>query len=84
MAGDTAGAQRNRLPSNLPSDTKAITYASGHLPGNVYKDGRIEFKFEQVVENDVRYRVSDKYRNRSEQIAQPIPCIIDIKNDLLT
>ena len=42
---------------------KAITYAYGYLLGNVYKDGRIEFKFEQVVENDVRDRVSEKYRD---------------------
>jgi hypothetical protein len=59
----TAGAQRNRLPPNLPPDTRAITYPYGHLPGNVYKDGRIEFRLEQVVENDAPYQVGEKYRD---------------------
>jgi hypothetical protein len=57
----TAGAKRYRLPDQLPPDTKAITYAYGYLLGDVHKDGSIEFRFEQVVADDVPRDVSDKY-----------------------
>lgn len=57
----TAGAQRYRLPDKLPADTRAITYAYGYLLGTVHRDGRIDFKFEQIVEDDVPRKVSQKY-----------------------
>jgi hypothetical protein len=58
----TAGAKRYRLPDKLPPDTKAITYAYGYLLGDVHKDGRIEFKFEQVVEDEVPPRCQGQIR----------------------
>jgi hypothetical protein len=57
----TAGAQRYRLPDKLPPDAAAITYAYGYLLGTVHANGTIDFKFEQVVEDDVPRRVSEHY-----------------------
>jgi len=59
----TAGAKRYRLPDNLPADTQAITYAYGYLLATVHNDGQIDFKFEQVIEDDVPPSVSHKYGN---------------------
>jgi hypothetical protein len=59
----TAGAQRYRLPDNLPSNAPAITYAYGYLLGSVHRDGTIDFRFEQVVEDDVPHAITDKRRD---------------------
>ena len=58
----TAGAKRYRLPDNLADKTLAITYVYGYLLGSVQRDGKIEFKFEQVVEDDVPHAITNKRR----------------------
>lgn len=77
----TAGARRYRLPDNLPADTLAITYAYGYLLGTVQRDGAIDFRFEQVVEDDVPHTISEKRRglvdycflaNRDESSHAPV------------
>jgi hypothetical protein len=82
----TAGAKRYRLPDGLPPDIPAITYAYGYLLGTVHEDGRIEFRFEQVVEGDVPRHVADKYgelvdycflANRDDTVHQPVPSCAD-------
>ncbi|HTW24950.1 MAG TPA: hypothetical protein VMD78_15190 [Candidatus Baltobacteraceae bacterium] len=68
----TAGAVRYRLPecpkgadpstcTPLPKDILAASYVSGYLLGTVHPDGKVEFHFEQVTENDVPKEVRDKY-----------------------
>ena len=59
----TAGAKRYRLPENLADKTLAITYVYGYLLGSVQRDGKIEFKFEQVVEEDVPDAIAEKRRD---------------------
>jgi hypothetical protein len=59
----TAGAKRYRLPDNLPPDALAITYVYGYLLGSVQRGGKIEFKFEQVVEDDVPHPIMDRRHN---------------------
>ena len=65
----TAGAQRYRLPdcppnspqACLPANLLAISYTSCYLLGEVHPDGKIDFRFEQVAENDVPQDIKTKY-----------------------
>jgi hypothetical protein len=77
----TAGARRYRLPDNLPNDSLAITYAYGYLLGSVLRDGTIDFRFKQVVEDDVPGAIMEKRRdlvdycflgNRDESTHDPV------------
>jgi hypothetical protein len=61
LAG-TAGAKRYRLPDKLADKTLAITYVYGYLLGTVQRNGEIEFKFEEVTEDDAPHLLTDKHK----------------------
>jgi len=87
----TAGAARYRLPECpksadpsqcVPKQTLAVSYTSGYLLGTVFPDGKVDFHFEQVTENDVPKKIKDKYgkkfiefcflANRDDSVHRPV------------
>jgi hypothetical protein len=49
----TAGAKRYRLPDGLPTGVPAVTYAYGYLLGVVSTEGKIDFRFQQITEDNI-------------------------------
>lgn len=51
----TAGAERYALPQGVTSGPDAMTHVYGYLRGVAHADGRIDFAFHEITEDDLRH-----------------------------
>lgn len=57
----TAGAVRYALPLDAPRAKEARTKVYGYLLGTVHRDGKIDFKFEEIKKSDTPDAISQRY-----------------------
>ena len=57
----TAGAIRYTLPETLPPGLFAKTNTYGYLLATVSTDGKVQFEYKEVVENEVPERIVTRY-----------------------
>jgi hypothetical protein len=57
----TAGAVRYALPADAPRAKEARTKIYGFLLGTVHNNGTIDFKFEEVKQEDVSGAITERY-----------------------
>ena len=57
----TAGAQRYRLPANHADAKESAEDVYGYLLGTVHPDGAIDFKFQEVKQDDIPGEVRERY-----------------------
>jgi hypothetical protein len=57
----TAGAVRYALPPDAPRAKEARTKVYGYLLGTAHRDGKIDFKFEEIKKSDTPAAISQRY-----------------------